>query len=81
LRLEEEELEAKAEKKRQKRRRRRMKEGKDPDKETTDEDVDAIPEVSEKLEETVVEATRSCDETRGAAVHYAPDYQYENLSQ
>jgi hypothetical protein len=51
-----------------------MKEGKDPDKETTDEDVDAIPEVSEKLEETMMEVTRSCDETRGAAVHLAPDY-------
>ena len=81
LRMEEEELEAKAEKKRQKRRRRRIRDGKDPDKDTTDEDNDAIPEVSEKPEETQMEVSRSCDETRGAAVHYAPDYKYENLSQ
>ena len=74
-------MEAKAEKKRQKRRRRRIRDGKDPDKDTTDEDNDAIPEVSEKLEETQMEVSRSCDETRGAAVHYAPDYKYENLSQ
>jgi hypothetical protein len=59
-----------------------MKLGKDPDKESTDEDaVEVIPEVEEELEVSVVDQTRSCDETRGAAIHYAPDYKYENLSQ
>ena len=38
--MEQEELEAKAYKKRLKRRKRRMKEGKDPDKETTDEEAE-----------------------------------------